>query len=167
LNLQYSTSKRFQPIADYLEKSQKSIPHHIFIPKLALEYGENKTRLERASQINLQTLPVQTIQKREKQNLANNITRAALTIAKDNKSRHQAVQDFFLINDSTTIAAEIPVYLTQHDLLYFFKKGFLINPKAYQTPITGHIDILQLRNNLLHILDYKPDAKSQKPKKQE
>jgi len=29
--------------------------------------------------------------------------------------------------------------------------------------ITGHIDIIQLRNGAVHILDYKPDAKKQKP----
>ena len=28
----------------------------------------------------------------------------------------------------------------------------------YKTPITGHIDILQIRNGLIHILDYKPEA---------
>ena len=30
------------------------------------------------------------------------------------------------------------------------------------TPITGHIDVLQVRNNLIHVLDYKPEAKKEK-----
>ena len=51
-----------------------------------------------------------------------------------------------LINDSTTIACEVPVYLTNFDF------------ENYRTPITGHIDILQIRNGLIHILDYKPNA---------
>jgi ATP-dependent exoDNAse (exonuclease V) beta subunit len=29
--------------------------------------------------------------------------------------------------------------------------------------LTGHIDILQLRNGLVHILDYKPKARREKP----
>ena len=29
--------------------------------------------------------------------------------------------------------------------------------------ITGHIDFLQVRNGAIHILDYKPDARTNKP----
>jgi len=29
--------------------------------------------------------------------------------------------------------------------------------------ITGHIDLLQIRNGAIHIMDYKPSAKKQKP----
>jgi ATP-dependent exoDNAse (exonuclease V) beta subunit len=29
--------------------------------------------------------------------------------------------------------------------------------------MTGHIDFLQVRNGALHILDYKPDARTNKP----
>ena len=29
--------------------------------------------------------------------------------------------------------------------------------------ITGHIDFLQVRNDAVHILDYKPDARTNKP----
>jgi len=79
------------------------------------------------------------------------------------KQRHQAIQNFFLTNDSTTIATEIPVYLTKDDLLYFLSKGFSINPRKFKTPVTGHIDILQIRNNLIHILDYKPEASKANP----
>jgi hypothetical protein len=38
-----------------------------------------------------------------------------------------------LINDSGTIATEIPVYPTNDDISYF---------KSYRTPITGYIGIL-------------------------
>jgi ATP-dependent exoDNAse (exonuclease V) beta subunit len=63
-----------------------------------------------------------------------------------------------LINDSVTIAAEVPVYLTKDDIEYFKNKEFTFNFENYRTPITGHIDILQIRNGLIHILDYKPEA---------
>lgn len=29
--------------------------------------------------------------------------------------------------------------------------------------LTGHIDVLQVRNGAIHILDYKPGAKREKP----
>ena len=63
-----------------------------------------------------------------------------------------------LINDSSTIACEVPVYLTKNDIEYLRSKGFNLNFENYRTPITGHIDVLQIRNGLIHILDYKPEA---------
>ena len=39
----------------------------------------------------------------------------------------------------------------------------MLNPNGFSTPITGHIDILQIRNNLIHILDYKPNANKENP----
>jgi ATP-dependent exoDNAse (exonuclease V) beta subunit len=48
--------------------------------------------------------------------------------------------------------------LTNDDIVYFRKRGFILEFNNYKTPITGHIDILQIRNGLIHILDYKPDA---------
>ena len=68
-----------------------------------------------------------------------------------------------MTNDSTTIAAEVPIYLTHDDLLYFSSRNFNLDPKDFKTPITGHIDILQIRNGLIHILDYKPEAEKEKP----
>ena len=161
LNLLFQDTKfgqhsRFIPTRDYLNKIPTSqFPHHIFKPQYNLE-----NHSERASQINFQHLKITAL---EKQNLANKLAKLALSLAKTNKERHQAIQDFMLINDSTTIATEVPIYLTKDDLLYFLSKGFSINPQDYSTPITGHIDILQIRNNLIHILDYKPGAKKQKP----
>ena len=82
-----------------------------------------------------------------------------LNLAATNKQRHEAIQNFFLINDSTTIATEVPIYLTNWDAGYYKnQKGFIFPLNSYKTPITGHIDILQIRNGLIHILDYKPEA---------
>lgn len=82
----------------------------------------------------------------------NNATKMALlaqTLAKTKAQRHQCVEDFFLINDSTTIATEVPVYLTIEEAK---AEGISIGE-----PLTGHIDILQLRNDRIYIMDYKPD----------
>jgi len=69
-----------------------------------------------------------------------------------------------LINDSTTIAVEVPVYLTNWDSGYYkHQRRFVFPLNNYTTPITGHIDILQIRNRLIHILDYKPEASKSKP----
>ena len=96
--------------------------------------------------------------KTEKQNQANQLAQIALKTANDNKQRHQSIQNFMLINDSTTIATEIPVYLTNDDIEYFRARNFSINLQDYRTPIIGHIDLLQLRNGSISILDYKPNA---------
>ncbi|MGC9059308.1 MAG: PD-(D/E)XK nuclease family protein, partial [Candidatus Aenigmatarchaeota archaeon] len=45
------------------------------------------------------------------------------------------------------------------DIKYFKNKGFTFDFENYRTPITGHIDILQIRNGLIYILDYKPNAR--------
>ena len=148
--------QKFQLLKKYLEKiPTKDFPHYIFQPK------SNKTKeLSRSSQMKFHTL---LFIKQEKQNTANKLAELALNLAQNNKQRHQEIQDFMLINDNTTIAAEIPVYLTGRDIEYFKNKGFRLNLKNYNTPITGHIDLLQIRNNLIHILDYKPDANKQNP----
>ncbi len=48
-----------------------------------------------------------------------------------------------LINDSSTVACEVPVWLFEKNL---------------NASICGHIDILQIRNGLVYVLDFKPDA---------
>ena len=96
--------------------------------------------------------------------LACKLASLALNLAATNKQRHPSIQNFFLINDSTTIAAEMPIYLTNWDAGYYRnQKGFIFPLNSYTTPITGHIDILQIRNGLIHILDYKSGANKQKP----
>jgi ATP-dependent exoDNAse (exonuclease V) beta subunit len=36
-------------------------------------------------------------------------------------------------------------------------------PEGSAGSLTGHIDFLQVRNGAVHILDYKPDARTNKP----
>jgi len=119
---------------------------------------------QRASQIKFSHLKINHIQKK---NQANQLAKLAINLAATNKDRHQAIQDFMLINDSTTIAVEVPIYLTNWDAGYYKnQKGFIFPLNNYQTPITGHVDILQVRNGLIHILDYKPEADKQNPTEQ-
>ena len=85
----------------------------------------------------------------QKQLLLNKIIKKALKLAKTNKKRHQVIEDFMLSTDRDTIATEIPIYF------YDKKLG----------PISGHIDILQTKNQKIHILDYKPNANKENTQK--
>ena len=80
---------------------------------------------------------------------------------------HQITRDatrhfsgFMLINDSVTVAVEVPVFLTQEDISYYRSRGFDLDFES--DVITGHIDFLQIRNGHIHILDYKPDARKKR-----
>jgi len=153
-------NKKFMTIKEYLLKiPTENFPHHIFSKELLTERGiesniDSSTE-QRISQLKLETLPAIKL---EKQNQANQLAQIALKTANDNKQRHHSIQNFMLINDSTTIATEIPIYLTNDDIEYFKARNFSINLQNYRTPIIGHIDLLQIRNGFINILDYKPNA---------
>ena len=66
------------------------------------------------------------------------------------------MENTFLINDTATIAIEVPVYIKPNELTKSEQKDYGI---TLDEPLSGHIDILQQRFNKTHILDYKPDAK--------
>jgi hypothetical protein len=93
-------------------------------------------------------------------NYATKLASLALQIAPSNKRRHETLQRFMLLNDSATIAVEVPIYLTPEDFAYFRAHGFTF--PFGNNPVTGHIDFLQLRAGFLHILDYKPDVRKEK-----
>ena len=76
------------------------------------------------------------------------------------KTRHETLQRFLLLNDSATLAVEVPIHLTPDAFDYFQVRGFTF--RYGNNPITGHIDFLQLRSGFLHILDYKPEAAKEK-----
>ncbi|MDP2908245.1 MAG: PD-(D/E)XK nuclease family protein [Nanoarchaeota archaeon] len=155
---EFSEHKKFLPVKEYLEKvPTEDFPHHIFGPKESCP--EDQKTENRASQLKMNLLP--TI-KLSKNNMANKLAGLALCLAKNNKERHEKVQEFMLVNDSVTVAVEVPVYLTHDDIEYFKARNFTLNFEDCETPITGHIDVLQVRNNSIHILDYKPEAEKEK-----
>jgi len=157
LDIAIKENPRFAAIKNYIKKiNQNNFPHHIFTYN-----KDNDTNNQRASQIKFNYLKIKTL---SKNNFACKLASLALNLATTNKQRHEAIQNFFLINDSTTIATEVPIYLTNWDAGYYRnEKGFIFPLNDYKTPITGHIDILQLRNGLIHILDYKPEANKINP----
>jgi hypothetical protein len=77
-----------------------------------------------------------------------------------------------LANDSATIAVEVPIWLLESDIAALEEiYGVSIVPRqsiarrGSNKPrfVTGHLDFLQARNGAIHILDYKPDARTSKP----
>jgi transposase-like protein len=147
--LKTNFSKRFFPqLKTYITSIHRT--QH-FIPNSAFQSGP------RASQLRIDLKP----QKTTKNNNAPRMAELALTLAKTNRERHQQVENFFLANDSTTVAIEVPVYIKPDEFIKNEKKEYGIE---LNEPLSGHIDILQQRFTKIHILDYKPDAKkSDKP----
>jgi len=113
---------------------------------------------------------------RSKENFATRLASLILQSVKENKQRHDILQKFLLANDSVTVATEVPVYLKKDDLehmktqlgfsIFSQKKGEEMREmKNEDLPrlMTGHIDFLQIRNGLIHILDYKSNAAAERP----
>jgi ATP-dependent exoDNAse (exonuclease V) beta subunit len=71
-----------------------------------------------------------------------------------------------LANDSVTVAVEVPIWLTRPYIAALERHhGIRLLPEGAPTDqtITGHIDFLQVRNGAVYILDYKPDARTNRP----
>jgi hypothetical protein len=82
-----------------------------------------------------------------KENYATTLAALALQITLSNKKRHDAVERFMLLNDSATIAVEVPIYITPEDFEALRSQGFTFPFKEH--PLTEHIDLMQLRAGYL------------------
>jgi hypothetical protein len=69
------------------------------------------------------------------------------------KSRHENLQQWFLLNDPHAIVAELPVWMDENESKKHLELGF---------PLTGHIDLLRYNDAKVEIWDYKPKAKREK-----
>ncbi|MDO8443803.1 MAG: PD-(D/E)XK nuclease family protein [Candidatus Azambacteria bacterium] len=169
--------RNFGPLKEYLEAVSSETPHQYF--QDGLRISEIKTKFDKAQMII-----------RSKTNYANALAKFVLQSVKENKFRHEALQRFFIANDSVTVASEVPVYIKKEDIEHMentlgFKildeeirvKGQKENGEKGRVPkatsnsaldglprlLTGHIDLVQVRNGMIHILDYKPNAAKEKP----
>jgi transposase-like protein len=160
-----SGDTRFAPLADFLQRVHQDCPHELF----RREDGA------RGSQLAPGFLSLDRLVVAAKQNTATDTAELIIPSVGSNYDRHSRLQRFMLINDSTTVAVEVPIFLLEDDIAaledYY---GVTIVPKEPvhsarpalgHKPrfITGHIDFLQARNGAIHILDYKPDARTNKP----
>ena len=137
--------KKFPTLRNYLKSLPDKCPNHPF------QFGP------RCSNLKVDIKPTKTT----KHNNAPKLAELALTLAKTNRERHQKVEDFFLINDTATIAMEVPVYIYSNEITKKEQNTYGLNLRE---PLSGHIDILQVSWNKVHVLDYKPVARlSDKP----
>jgi ATP-dependent exoDNAse (exonuclease V) beta subunit len=149
-----TSTSRFSPLADFLESIPQTCRHHLF----QREDGS------RGSQIAPDFLALDKLVVVSKQNAATDMAALILPTVGTNYERHPKLQRFMLANDSTTIAVEVPVWLAHKDIATLeTEHGIQLLPAGAQNSITGHIDFLQVRNGAVHILDYKPDARTNKP----
>ncbi len=151
---------KFRPLQEFLELVTAECPHQIF----------QETKKRASEHKNIFNLDKVKITPRD--NFAVKNTRLILQAVANNKLRHEVLEEFMLINDSVTVATEVPVLLDEDDLRHYQNElGFEIplnladmSNKSYTTNVlTGHIDLVQIRNGVIHILDYKPSAKKVKP----
>lgn len=136
---------KFDNLREFLEAIQSECPHQFF------KDGE------RASELKVD-FSLDEVIIREKQNFATRLAELVLQAVPDNKLRHKTLQNFMLANDSVTVAVEVPVYMDDMDISHMQEELNFKIPLKLDKVLTGHIDILQLRNGAVHILDYKPNA---------
>ncbi|MFH1960646.1 MAG: PD-(D/E)XK nuclease family protein [Patescibacteria group bacterium] len=197
--------RKFAPLKEFLELVPSECPHQYFASEGGCRASEAPITFSKKQMI-----------VRSKVNYAVKLCQFILQSVKARTMRHEAVQKFFLFNDSVTVATEVPVYITREDLLHMQTQlGFEIFNKISvregqgsedrgnvgtgtvsqsQSPnrddlqkqgatpamgqgsedisnvgtglpklITGHIDLVQIRNGQIHILDYKPNAAKEQP----
>jgi len=153
----YPEYRNFNNLGQFLDHVPAACPHELF--------RKNAKKQSRSSR-NKNLFNIDQVKIFSKfDNLAIRNARFALQAVAKNKLRHEILQEFMLINDSVTVAVEVPVFLEPQDILYYQRlPGFNIPISlADGETITGHIDFLQVRNGMIHILDYKPGAKKEKP----
>jgi len=127
-------SQRFISLSKYLKSMKELCPSDLF--------NEN----QRCSQLKIDI----SFKKMGKYNQACQLADLALKACFKNRQRHNFVENFMILNDSCTVACEVPVW--------FWEKNFNLG-------ICGHIDILQIRKNKIYVLDFKPEAFREKEKK--
>ena len=145
---------RFAGVADFLERVPAECPHELF-------QGS-----ERASKSPLAAIDTKRLIITTKENFATRMAALVIPTIGNNRLRHEALQRFMLANDSTTIAVEVPIWLAPVAIRELEREHgiqLLSDEAPDGAGITGHIDFLQIRNGAVHILDYKPDARTDRP----
>ena len=144
---------KFKPLKEFLELVAAECPHQIF---------QRPTR--RCSEFKAM-FNLNQVQIVPKNNTAVKVANFIMQAVSNNKMRHEVLQDFMLSNDSVTVATEIPVLLNSDDIRHYkhqlnFEIPITLEDGEY---ITGHIDLIQIRNGLVYIMDFKPSASKSKP----
>src|SRR3989344_5955216 len=178
LMLEEFRNRNLVPLEEYLDNVSSETPHQYF--QDGERMSEVRSKFDKAGMI-----------VRGKYNYANKLAAFVLQSVAENKQRHEELQRFLIANDSVTVATEVPVYIRREDIEHLQnilkfdvagEEGILMkrengssaqrkgkvgtgttNPQRLPKLLTGHIDIVQIRNGSVHLLDYKPGAAKEKP----
>jgi transposase-like protein len=153
-----SGNSHLASVADFLEAIPTTCPHDLFRREDQPE--------ARVSQTHPEFVDISRVVVNRKRNAATDAAALIIQSVGNNKLRHDTFQRFMLANDSVTVAIEIPIWLREHDIgALEWQLNVELASRANGVPrvITGHIDFLQVRNGAVHILDYEPDASTNKP----
>jgi transposase-like protein len=148
---------RFAAVTNFLEAIPLFCPHDLF---RAEDAGG------RASQAQPAFADPSRIVVNRKENTATRAAALVIPTVGNNRERHERLQTFMLANDSVTLAVEVPIWLTEDDIAALEDKygiELVSHIGNVDRIVTGHMDFLQVRNGAVHILDYKPDARTNKP----
>ena len=152
----FSTA-RFAALADFLESVPTTCPHELF----------RREEAARGSQLGANFINGgRGLIVVDRRNAATETAALVLPAVGTNHERHPKLQKFMLANNSVTVAVEVPIWLTESDIAAIERRwSVTLAPRLNHAPrvITGHIDFLQIGNGAIHILDYKPDARTNKP----
>src|SRR3989338_5449677 len=105
LTLQEFKNRHFEPLKEYLDGVSSETPHQYF--QEGARISEIKTKFDKSQMI-----------VRSKSNYANRLADFVLQAVKERKKRHESLQQFFVANDSVTVASEVPVYIRKEDVEY-------------------------------------------------
>ena len=148
--------RRFEALATFLENIPSTCPHELF--------RREDDPKARASQARPAFADPDRIVINRKENTATETAALIIPAVGANKLRHETLQNFMLANDSSTVADRDSHLAhrrrdrrTRNEIRHRACGGWA--PRS----ITGHIDFLQVSNDAVHILDYKPDARTNKP----
>jgi hypothetical protein len=72
------------------------------------------------------------------------------------RTAHSNVEVYMLERDTNTIAVEVPIWLLPGELEMYHSLF------DCEEPLSGHIDILRVEDDLIWIWDYKPNAEKEK-----
>src|SRR5262245_21096726 len=128
----------FAALADFLESIPRTCPHELF--------RREDDPKARASQARPSFADPSRIIVNSKRNAATEAAGLIIAAVGNNKFRHESPQRFMLINDSVTVAIEVPIWLTEEDMRALeHQHGIELAPRVggVERAITGHIDFLQ------------------------
>lgn len=135
----------FSELARYLKDTPRKCPDEMF---LSGKVRSSRMKLDFSVRVTRKT------------NYACRLAGLALAMTKNNRERHEVVQDFMLANDTATLACEVPVYLYSGEVGRF--RLFRDSDLDLREGVTGHIDLVQIRYGYVHVLDFKPEAAKEK-----